>query len=104
VALEWRQRERLSYWGAPLAIVPALGFLPAFVGLIFSPRVAHATAWAVVRFRLMAVAEFVGVAKSVQGCVAWPSDLLTMLSLGAMLVLMIASYTGLFLAALVQRM
>jgi hypothetical protein len=52
----------------------------------------------------MAVAEFVGVAKSVQGCVAWPSDLLTMLSLGAILVLMIASYTGLFLAALVQRM
>jgi hypothetical protein len=103
--MEWRQRERFFYWGAPLAIVPALGFLLAFVWLIFSPRVAHATAWAVVLFPLMAVAEFVGVTKLEQGCVARPFNLLTMLSLGAMLVLLvIASYTGLFLAALVQRM
>jgi len=103
--MDWRQRERLFFWGAPLAIVPALGFLPAFVWLIFSPRVAHATAWAVVLFPLMAVAEFVGVTKLVQGCVARPFNLLTMLSLGAMLVLLvIESYTGLFLAALVQRM
>ena len=103
--MDWRQRERLFYWGAPLAIVPALGFLPGFVWLIFSPTVAHATACAVLLFPLMAVAEFVGVAKLVHGCVERPFNLLTMLSLGAMLVLLvIASYTGLFLAALVQRM
>jgi hypothetical protein len=103
--MDWRQRERLFYWGAPLALIPALGFLPAFVWLIFSPRVPHATAWAVVSFPLMAVAEFVGVSRLVRGCVERPFNLLTMLSLGAMLVLLvIATYTGLFLAALVERM
>jgi len=103
--MEWRQRERLFYWGAPLAIVPALSILPAFVWLVFDPRVRHAMAWAAVLFPLLAVAEFVGVAKLVRGCVERPFNLLTMLSLGAMLVLLvIASYTGLFLAALVQRM
>jgi hypothetical protein len=85
VVTDWRQRERLFYWRSPLAIVPAQGFLPAFVWLIFSPRVAHATAWAAVGFPLMAVAEFVGVAKLVQGCLERPFNLPTMLSLGAML-------------------
>jgi hypothetical protein len=106
VVTDWRQRERLFYGRAPLAIVPAQGFLPVFVWLIFSPRVAHATAWAAVVLPWMAVAEFVGVAKMlVQGCVERPFNLLTMLSLGALLALLVsASYTVLFLAALVQRM
>lgn len=103
--MEWRRRERLFYWGAPLAILPALGFLPMFVSLIFEPRVRHATAWAAVLFPAMAVAEVVGVAKLVRGCVERPFNLLSLLSLGAMLVLLvIAAYTGMFLAALVQRM
>jgi len=103
--MEWRQRERLFYWGAPLAIVPALGILPAFVWLVFEPRVRHATAWAGALFPLMAVAEFVGVSKLVRGCVERPFNLLTLLSAGALLVLLvIAAYTGIFLAALAQRM
>jgi len=73
----------------PQAIVPALGFLPGFVWLIFSPTVAHATAWAGLLFPWMAVAEFVGVAKMVHGCAERPFHLLTMLSLGAMLVLLV---------------
>lgn len=103
--MEWRERERLFYWGAPLAILPALAFLPAFVGLIFAPRVPHATACAAILFPLMGLTEFVGVAKLVRGCVERPFNLLTMLCFGAMLVLLvIAAYTGMFLAALAQRM
>jgi hypothetical protein len=103
--MNWRQRERLFYRGAPLAIVPALAFLPAFVVLIFSPRVSHARIWAMVLFPCMAVAEFFGVYKLARGCVERPFNLLTMLSFGAVLVvLVIVTYTGVFLAALVERM
>jgi hypothetical protein len=53
----------------------------------------------------MAAAEFVGVSKLVRGCVERPFNLLTLLSAGALLVLLvIAAYTGMFLAALAQRM
>jgi hypothetical protein len=103
--MNWHQRERLFYWGAPLAIVPALAFLPLFVVLIFSPRVSHATVWAAVVFPMMAIAEFLGVYKLARGCVERPFNLLSMLSFGAVLVLLvIVTYTGVFLAALVERM
>jgi hypothetical protein len=103
--MDWRQRERLFYWGSALAIGPALIFLPAFVVLVFHPTIRHATAWAMLLFPLLAVAEILGVFKLVKGCVERPFNLLTMLSFGAMLVLLvIATYTGVFLAALAQRM
>jgi hypothetical protein len=103
--MDWCARERLLYWGAPLAIVPALLFLPAFVLLIFSPQVAHATLWASILFPLMAIAEVAGVWKLARNCVGRPFNLLTMLSLGAMLVLLvIVTYTGVFLVALAERM
>jgi hypothetical protein len=103
--MNWRQRERLFYWGAPLAILPALAFLPAFVVLVVSPRVPHARLWSVILFPCLAIAEFFGMYKLARGCVERPFNLLTMLSLGAVLVvLVIATYTGVFLVALVERM
>ena len=103
--MDWRERERLFYWGSALAILPALVFLPAFVALVFHPIIRHATVWAILLFPLMAIAEFLGVFKLVQSCVQRPFHLLTILSFGALLVLLvIATYTGVFLAALVQRM
>ena len=36
-----KERERAFLIGAPLAIIPALGFLPAVMFLIVFPRVAH---------------------------------------------------------------
>lgn len=103
--MNWRERERLFYWGSALAIVPALVFLPAFVALVFHPTIRHATFCAVLLFPTLAVAEFVGIFKLVRGCMARPFDLLTFLSFGAMFVLLvIATYTGVFLAALAQRM
>jgi len=103
--MSWRERERLFYWGSALAIVPALVFLPAFVALVFHPVIPHATVYAAFLFPILAIAEFFGVFKLVRGCVARPFDLLTFLSFGALFVLLvIATYTGVFLAALAQRM
>jgi len=103
--MDWRERERLFYWGSALAVGPALVFLPAFVVLVFQPRVRHATLWAVLLFPVLAIAEFVGVFKLVRGCVVLPFTLLTALSYGALLVLLIiATYTGVFLVALAERM
>lgn len=103
--MTWRERERLLYWGSALTIGPALAFLPAFVMLVFAPRIPHATAYAVVLFPLMAGAEVTGVFKLARGCVERPFNLLSWLSFGAMLVLLvIATYTGVFLAALAARM
>jgi len=103
--VNWRQRERLFYWSAPLAILPALAFLPAFLVLVFHPAVSHAAIWAAVIFPLLLVAEFFGVFHLVQGCVERPFNLLSMLSFGALLVLLvIVTYTGVFLVALIERM
>jgi hypothetical protein len=103
--VNWHERERLFYWSAPLAIVPALAFLPAFVFLVFHPAVAHARAWAAVILPVLLVAEFFGVFHLVRGCVERPFNLLTMLSFGALMVLLvIVTYTGVFLVALTERM
>jgi hypothetical protein len=103
--MTWREQERLFYAGSLLALLPALAFLPAFVFLVFQPRVPHATVWAGLLFPILAIAEFSGVFKLVRGCVARPFNLLTMLSFGALFVLLvIATYTGVFLVALAQRM
>lgn len=60
-------------------------------------------AWAIVLFPAMAVAEFMGVQKLARACMERPFNLLTMLSFGAMLVvIVIATYTGLFLGPLVE--
>jgi hypothetical protein len=103
--MSWRQRERWFYWGAPLAIGPALMFLPMFVSLVIEPRVKHAVLWSVLVFPVLAILEFLGVQRLVWCCLERPFNLLTMLSFGALAVLLvIAAYTGLFLAAFAERM
>lgn len=103
--MSWRQRERWLYWGAPLAIVPALSFLPAFISLVIEPRVNHPRALSAVVFPVLALLEFLGVQRLVWCCVERPFNLLTMFSFGAIAVLLIiAAYTGLFLAAFAGRM
>jgi hypothetical protein len=103
--MTWRERERLLYLGSAFSLIPALAVLPAFITLVFHPTAAHATVWAVILFPTLAAAEFFGVVKLVQSCIARPFSLLTMLSFGALFVLLvIAAYTGVFLAALAERM
>ena len=103
--MTWRERERLLYWGSAFSLVPALAIVPAFASLVFHPTVPHATVLALLLFSVLVVAEFFGVYKLVQSCMARPFSLLTMLSFGAFFVLLvIAVYTGVFLAALAERM
>jgi hypothetical protein len=98
--VSWPQRERWFYWGAPLALGPALGFLPALVYLVIEPRVRHGPMIALGILPFAGVAEFFGVRWLVMGAVARPFNLLSMLSSGALMILLvIAAYTGLFLAA-----
>jgi hypothetical protein len=103
--MTWRERERLLYLGSTFSLIPALAIVPAFTTFVFHPSIPHSTVWAFLLFPLLIVVEFFGVIKLVQSCVACPFSLLTMLSFGAFFVLLvIAVYTGIFLAALADRM
>ena len=88
------------YWGAPLAILPALAFLPALVYLVFEPRLRHGGRVALALLPFFLASEMIGVKWLVRCCLERPFNLLTMIAGGALLILIIiASYTGLFLAA-----
>jgi hypothetical protein len=101
----WEQRERWFYWGAPMAIGPALLFLPAFVYLVIEPRVKHAALISAVLFPTLAVLEVLGVRRLIWCCMERPFNLLTLLAFGALAILLvIAAYTGLFLAVFAGRM
>jgi hypothetical protein len=103
--MTWRERERLLYLGSSFSLIPALAVVPAFTILVFHPTIPHATLWALLLLPLLVGAEFFGVYKLMQSCVARPFSLLTMLSFGAFFVLLvIAVYTGILLAALADRM
>jgi len=103
--MTWKERERAFYVGAPLAIVPALGFLPAIMFLIVAPVIAHAPILAAFILPVFAVAGSVGLWKLAVGAVERPFGILNALSAGALLVLLvIATYTGLFLAFVVVKL
>ena len=103
--MQARKRQRLVFLGAPLAIVPALVFLPALAYLLITPSVPHATLIAFVLFPTVAIAEMIGLFWLVLCCITRPFDLLTAFAFSALLViLVIAAYTGLFLAVLAGRM
>ena len=94
-------RYRLFYVGAPLAIVPALIFLPALAYLVIDPRVSHARLAAWTLFPAIAVAEVFGVWRLAMSCVQRPFGLSNVLSFGALLVLVVIMVcVGLFLAVL----
>ena len=102
--MTWKKRERAFYVGAPLAIVPALAFLPAVMFLVVVPKVAHAQFFAIVLLPLLAAAGSVGLWKLAMGAVQRPFGILNALSFGALIVLVvIAGYTGIFLAAIAAR-
>jgi len=99
--MQWKDRQRLLFTGAPLAIVPALLFLPALAYLVITPAVRHSFVLAAMFFPVAAVAEAAGLYRVVCCCVSRPFDLLTMFAAGTLIVLLvIAAYTGFFLAAI----
>jgi hypothetical protein len=102
--MTWKERERAFYIGAPLAIVPALGFLPAVMFLVVVPRVPHAQLFAILLLPMLAAAGSFGLWKLAMGAVQRPFGILNALSFGALLVLLIiAGYTGIFLAIITAR-
>ena len=103
--MRWKERQRLVFVGAPLAIVPAFAFLPALAYLLITPTVQHSMLLASVVLPLFAVSEVSGLVRLVRCCVTRPFDLLTAFAFSALLVLLVvAAYTGLFLAAIAGRM
>jgi len=102
--MTWKERERAFYLGAPLAIVPALGFLPAVMFLLVAPKLAHGRAIAGMVLPALGLVSSFGLWKLALGAVERPFGILNALSVGALLVLLvIAAYTGLFLALVTMK-
>jgi hypothetical protein len=103
--MTFKERERAFYIGAPLAIAPALLFLPAVVFLVIIPKFAWLRAIAFVFLPALAAASGFGLWKLALAAVQKPFNVLTALSVGAMMVLLvIAAYTGIFLAVVATKM
>jgi hypothetical protein len=99
-----RDRERAFIVGAPLAIVPALLFLPAMMFLVVFPQVAHGRAIGLLILPLCSLAGGLGLWKLAIGAVQKPWGIFNALSFSALLILLvIAGYTGLFLALITLR-
>jgi hypothetical protein len=103
--VHWKERERAFLIGAPLAILPALCVLPATVFLVMVPRFAHARWIAALVLPACAVVGGFGLWKLALGAVQKPWGIYNVFSFGALLVLLvIAAYTGLFLALMTLKL
>jgi hypothetical protein len=100
-----KQRERAFMIGTPLAVIPALIFLPAVTFLILFPSVPHGLLVGVVVVPICVLVGLYGLWKLALGSVQKPWGLFNALSFGVLLILLIiAAYTGLFLALLTMRL
>jgi len=91
--------------GAPLAIVPALAFLPAVMFLIVFPQTAHGRLIGTLLVPACALSSFFGLWKLAMGAVEKPWGIFNVLNFGALFVLLvIAAYTGLFLALMTLKL
>ena len=100
-----KEREHAFMVGAPLAIVPALVFLPAVMFLIVFPQVAYGRVIGACVVPACAVAGVFGLWKLAMGAVQKPWGIFNVLSCGALFVLLvIAGYTGLFLALMTVKL
>ena len=103
--MSFARRERAFLIGAPLAIIPALSFLPAIIFLVVFPRVPHGRMIGACVLPLCALAGSAGLWKLAMGAVEKPWGLFNVLSFGALMILLvIAAYTGLFLALMTLKL
>ncbi len=94
-----KARERAFLMGAPLAIFPALALLPIVMFLIVFPRVPHGRPVGYCLLPVCVLAGGAGLWKLALGAVQKPWGLFNALSFGVLMILLvIAGYTGLFLA------
>ena len=68
-----KERERAFFIGAPLAIVPALVFLPAVTFLLIFPRITHGRVMGLFALPACALTSFFGLWKLAIGAVQKPS-------------------------------
>ena len=102
--MNWEERQRLLFVGAPFALVPALAFLPLFAHLVIVPALPHSRLIATFLFPSMGVAEVFGLSRVIRSFVRQPFDLISALACGTICILIvIAIYTGLFFAAFAAR-
>ncbi len=100
-----RERERAFLIGAPLAVIPALCVLPVIVFLVIFPRFEHGRMLAAFVLPMCALAGSFGLAKVALGAVEKPWGIFNLLSFGTLLVLLvIAGYTGVFLAVVAAKL
>jgi hypothetical protein len=99
--MTFKERERAFMIGAPLAIVPALAFLPAVTFLILFPQVAHGRVIGIFVVPVCVLLGSLGLWNLALGAVQKPWGVFNVLSFGTLLILLvIAGYTGLFLATI----
>jgi hypothetical protein len=99
------RRERAFLIGAPLAIIPALCFLPAVTFLFVFPRVAHGRLIGFVTVSACGLAGSYGLWKLALGAVEKPWGIFNVLNMVALFVLLvIAGYTGVFLALMTLKL
>ncbi len=100
-----RERERAFLIGTPLAVIPALCVLPVIVFLVIFPRVEHGRMLGALVLPLCELAGSFGLAKVALGAVEKPWGIFNLLSFGTLLVLLvIAGYTGVFLAIVAAKL
>lgn len=100
-----KEREHAFLIGAPLAVTSALCVLPVIVFLVIFPRVEHGRIIAGVVLPVCALLGSFGLAKIALGVVEKPWGIFNLLSFAALLVvLVIAGYTGLFLALVAAKL
>ena len=105
MTLSAKERERNFLIGAPLAIIPALAFLPAVVFLIVFPSIPYGRLLGAIVIPMCAVVGSFGLWKLALGAVQKPWGIFNVLNVGALLVLLvIAAYTGLFLALMTLKL
>jgi len=91
--------------GAPLAVASSFAFLPALVYLVISPRITHGRTIAVFLFPILIGMEVFGISRLARCFLPRHFDLITFFALTTMIVIVvIAVYTGLFLAAFAGHM
>jgi hypothetical protein len=103
--MTWNERQKYLFCGAPLTLIPALAFLPAFTFLLISPVVPHARTVAAVLLPVLTCFQVLGMIVVALACSLRNVDLITLLGFAVLMLLFVISvYTGLFFAAFAGRL
>ena len=101
--MDWERRDRIFLLGAPLALIPAVAFLPVFVfvflrsALAMTPLSPNRLLWLALAFPVLVFAQVLGSILVGFAGFRVRLDYVTFLAMAtAVFLLIVASYTGLF--------